>query len=124
MFPLEIFEKLCQLIAYVHAIHEEFWKILFMFGEKMKREIEPNFPSVPQDVSIQPIILDYNNRKHLFAYNPTNAPITLTSDGGGDWSTSVPAFGWANVSFPSGTRLKASAANTIIKLKATDEAIP
>lgn len=91
---------------------------------KEERAAEAHYPAVPQDVSVQPLVLDYQDRKHVFLYNPTNAPVVLNSEQGGEWSTQVPAYGWANCSFPPGTRLKASVANTVIKAKSTDEVIP
>src|SRR5690348_2360291 len=116
MNPLEMLNA---MIEYAHAWHKRFWQLIELLIVREERAARPEWLEVPQDVSLQPIILDYKNRKHLFAYNPSGSPVTLTSDQGGEWNTSIPANGWANISFPPNTRLKASAANTIIKIKCT-----
>lgn len=124
MFPKHIFDKLCDLIEFLHMRHLFFWQLLDRMNEKLEREIEAHFPNLPGDISIQPWIVDYMNRKHIFAYNPTSSPITLTSDDNNAWGTVLAANSWTNISYAPGTRLKASAANTVIRVKCTDELVP
>lgn len=123
MFPKFIYEKLCDIIEYTHLKHSALWLLIDRFNEKIEREVQPQFLSVPQDVSVQPIILDYLNRKHIFAYNGTSTAIIMTSDDGNAWGTSLPATSWTNISYPPGTRLLATTHATI-RIKCTDELIP
>lgn len=68
----------------------------------------------------QPYVVDYMNRLHIFAFNPSNADITLT---GNDGMTAVlPQQTWSNIGFRESTRL--SAASGLILIKCTDEVVP
>lgn len=112
----EIREKLGNLSR--HHIKEEFGEAIEIFLADHKKAIDPEFKIF--QLGQQPYTVDYMNRKHLFAFNPTASSITLTSTDG--WGVVLPAQTWTNLGFPPSTRLTA-ASGTII-LKATEEVIP
>lgn len=123
MLPKHIYDIICEVVEYLHQRHIFFWTAVARFNEKMEREVEPHFPNIPQDVSLQPIILDYMNRKHIFAYNGSGSSITLNSDDNNAWKTVLPANSWTNISYPPNTRLTATSSSSI-RIKCTDEMIP
>lgn len=124
MFPDNIISKICQMVEYFHMRHLHFWQLLDKINEKLEREVEPHYPNMPTDISVQPWVVDYMNRKHIFAYNGTGSSITLTSDDNNAWKTVLPANTWTNISYAPGTRLQATALNSVIRVKCTDELIP
>lgn len=121
MNPLEILQD---FIRYCHEKKHEFWEVVCLVREQFVRTNDPQWDdNVPQDVSKQPYIVNYKNRRHIFIYNPSSTALTLT-DGTGEWKTSLPAYTWSNVSYQNGVQLTASASPATIKVKCTDEIVP
>lgn len=120
-----MFDYIHDLIQWCHARREKFFDAVMLYIEQSKREVNPIYDTdIPSDISIQPYIVNYNDRKHIFAYNPSTTAITL-SDATGEWNTSLPASSWTNISFPQSTRLKATTGTgVVIKIKCTDEMVP
>lgn len=118
---IPVFQELKELIIFVHLHRLRLYRMIELIIEMFERSIEPRYPPVPDAHQI-PYTIDYQNRKHIFAYNPTNASITLT-DTAGEWTFVLPQNAWTNISGPQGTKLSASA-TAIFRVKCTDELIP
>lgn len=90
---------------------------------EMKENRHPIFLTVEISVS-KPWIVDYQNRKHLFLWNPATSAITLSFEDYG--SGPVASQQWINIGMPPGTRVLApnNATNTPLLLVCTDEVIP
>lgn len=119
--PLQV---LHEFISWCHVKKHEFWEVVLLIREQFLRTNDPQWDdNVPQDVSKQPYIVNYKNRRHIFIYNPAATPLTL-KDGTGEWTIALAATSWNNVSIPNGTQLTASSGPATIKVKCTDEVIP
>ena len=68
----------------------------------------------------QPYLLEYNGRKHIYAYTSVATVTLSTADG---LSVPLTQNTWINISFPESTRFTSSAAGIII-FKRTDEDVP
>lgn len=68
----------------------------------------------------QPYIVNYMNRRHIFAFNPTNSAIILTSSDGITFT--MPAQVWTNIGLEQGTALSATSGRLVIKC--TNEVAP
>lgn len=100
---------------------ELFQEAIDAFLADYKKSNVPVYQEVTLSGS-QPYKVNYNNRKHIFAYNPTNTAIPLTSSDN-FWSTSLPGNTWTNISFPEGVILN-SATPTQFYTKCTNEVTP
>jgi hypothetical protein len=119
--PLEL---LHEFIQWCHTKKQDVTEVLNLTREQYLRTNEPQWDdNVPSDVSTQPYVVNYKNRRHIFIYNPSATAITL-QDGTGEWVIKLPANDWANVSIPNSTQLKASTGPAVIKVKCTDEVVP
>jgi hypothetical protein len=116
-----MFDKLSEFMEWCHARKEQFYYAVESYLELTKRISNPLWDgNVPPDVSITPYTVDYKNRRHVFAYNPSTSIITLI-DAAGEFTTQLSAQSWTNISFPPGTKLKATIAGTSFKVLCTDE---
>lgn len=119
--PLEI---LHEFVEWAHGKRADFNQIVKLTIEQYLRTNEPQWDdNVPSDISKQPYVVNYKNRRHIFIFNPGSTALTLT-DGTGEWKVSLPPNAWSNVSFPNSLQLTASAGPAIIKVKCTDEVVP
>jgi hypothetical protein len=116
-----MFEKLEQFIEWCHARKEQIYCAVETYLELTKRASNPIWETnMPVDSSIQPYTVNYNNRKHIFAYNPGATPIILV-DNAGEYTAQLTPLTWTNISFPNGTKLKAQAANQVFRVLCTDD---
>lgn len=126
--PLDI---LHEVMSYIHTKKHEFYEVLCMQREMLLRANDPQWDTeVPADISIQPYVVNYRNRKHIFIYNPQTYVVNL-SDNAGEFTTQLLPNTWNHIDFPNGTRLQAVsgssgtivAAGVVIKVQCTDELI-
>lgn len=116
--PLEF---LHEVIQFMHQKKHEFWETVCLIKEQMLRTNDPQFDTeIPADVSLMPYVVNYKNRRHIYAYNPGTTAYTL-KDTAGEWTTTIGPQAWKNISFPNGTRLLATTGPAILKTVCTDE---
>lgn len=107
--------KVCESEKVEQAIAEAVGYIV----SELKEERTPEFYTWNATAGGQVLMLDYKNRKHVFAYT-SSASITLSAS---DFSVALVQNDWKNVSFPNGTRFTVNT-SCIVVFKCTDEVIP
>lgn len=117
MSPLE---TLHETIGWIHGKRQEIWEALGLFIEKEKRLNQPIYDSrVPSDVSVIPYIVNYYNRRHIYAYNNTATNIVL-NDVANNFNVTLLPFVWNLIAVPNGTQLYATRSITF-QVLCTDE---
>lgn len=114
-----------EFIQWCHTKKEDFWEVVRLYKEQILRTDDPQWDNnVPQDVSVQPYVVNYKNRRHIYIYSKSPWPIVM-QDVSGEYSTTLHPRTWTNVDFPNGTRLQAinpQAGMAVgIRVKCTDE---
>lgn len=116
-------ELLHESIAWLHSKRENAGKALKLYLEEKERLNQPLFDSrVPPDVSLLPYVVNYQNRRHIYAYNPTASNIALTEKSG-DFSVTLLPYVWNLIAAPNGTQLLATTGPAPIQVLCTDEVL-
>lgn len=100
-------QYLHEFVQWCHMRKEEFWEVVKLSKEQLLRTNDPQYDDgVPSDISAQPYVVNYKNRRHIYIYSKAPWPVVL-KDNSGEWSTTLLPRTWTNVDFPNGTRLLA-----------------
>lgn len=114
-------QLLHEFISWCHAKREDFNQAITLYLEHEKRLNQPLFDSrVPPDVSLLPYVVNYQNRRHIYAYNPSSSNIVLTEKAG-DFSVTLLPYTWNLIAAPNGTQLLAQTGPANIQVLCTDE---
>lgn len=117
------FEILHEIAGWVHGKREHLGKALKLYLEEKERLNQPLFDSrVPPDVSLLPYAVNYQNRRHIYAYNPTSVNIVLIEKSG-DFSVTLLPYVWNLIAAPNGTQLLATSGPAPIQVLCTDEVL-
>lgn len=97
------------------------------FHEKTLQEIDKSYDAVFQDMTMQagtgsqPLVVNYNNRRHVFLWPISN----LTAQVGDLGTYTFSAGNWYNISFREGLRIVNTGAGAVnVQIKCTNEVIP
>lgn len=116
-------ELLHECVSWLHSKRENAGKALKLYLEEKERLNQPLFDSrVPPDVSLLPYVVNYQNRRHIYAYNPTASNIALTEKSG-DFSVTLLPYVWNLIAAPNGTQLLATTGPAPIQVLCTDEVL-
>lgn len=114
-------ESLHHFIDWCHSQKELFREVAYLAREQALRYNDPHWDEkIPSDVSLQPYVVNYYNRRHIFAYNASTSAIVLV-DRASEYSTTLNPQAWTNISFPSQTQLLATKGPATFKCICTDE---
>lgn len=125
--PQQEFEKPEHIHHMNHAKLDDIWSELKQLREEFAQQRDPVYSWVEVQTNAQsqlltqPWVVDYKNRKHLFATIGASAPVVfLTPDG---FQMTLNPGAWTSVGFDSGTVLVPNTAtvNANVLTKATDE---
>lgn len=115
--PLEI---LHETVGWIHSKRHNLWEALELYISQQKRLNQPIYDSrVPSDVSVIPYIVNYNNRRHIYAYNNSGSNIVL-NDILNEFNITLLPFVWNLIAVPNGTQLYAETSSTF-QVLCTDE---
>lgn len=96
------------------------------YYERYLKELADRNNAIFEDVTIQPgqqpYVLNYHNRRHVFAY--ATFDITIFQVAAPIFTVTLKAGVWTNISFRDGERFQTSTANAQFLVKCTDEQIP
>lgn len=112
-----------ELISWAHGKRENIGKALKIYLEEKERLNQPLFDSrVPPDISLLPYVVNYQNRRHVYAYNPTANNIVLIEKSG-DFSVTLLPYVWNLIAAPNGTQLLATTGPAPVQVLCTDEVL-
>jgi hypothetical protein len=119
-----MFERLEQFIEWCHVRKEQVYCAVETYLELAKRGTNPIWDDkVPPDPTVNAYVVDYKNRKHIFAYNPHSTTVQL-ADTANEFNTVLQPQTWTNISYAPGTQLKALFGPASFKVVCTDDIYP
>lgn len=102
-------------------LKEEFREVIENHLQELRRSYDPVFEDQTMQPNGQPLVINYNNRRHIFLWATANLTATVGDLG----SFTFTAGNWYNISFREGLRITNTGATSVnVQTKCTNELVP